>query len=70
MKVPQMGITLKPDYKPSFIKKKKQVPLHWKASVNKEKEKLIWEGIIEKFKDPPAFISLNEVDRFRLVVNL
>ena len=71
-----MGITLEPNYKPAFIKKKKQVPLHWKASVNKEKEKLIREGIIEKFTDPPSFISLarwvekKEVDRFRLVVNL
>ena len=76
IKAPPMGITLEPGHKPSFIKKKKQVPLHWRASVNKEKEKLIREGIIERFHDTPALISAakwvkkKEADKFRLCVDL
>ena len=71
-----MGITLTLDYKPSFIKKKKKVLLHWRAQVNEEQAKLIREGIIEKFTDPPAFISSarwvekNKQGRYCLVVDL
>merc|ERR1712105_274002 len=76
IKAPPMGITLEPGYKPSFIKKRKQIPIHWWAAVNKEKEKLIREGIIKKFTDTPAFISAakwvpkKDPDKFRLCVDL
>lgn len=78
IKAPPLSIQLKEDVKPLFAKKSKPVPLHWRAKVEEEKQKLLREGVIRPVTGSPRWISPakwvekpgSHRNRFRLVVDL
>merc|ERR1712089_58062 len=78
MYCPEMDIRMKPEYTPFICKKPHPTPLHWKPHIDREIEKLLREGTIQKahgqevtFCSPAHWVPKDKNEtRFRLVTDL
>ena len=75
---PEMEIRLKEGYKGYICRKPRAVPFHWRKHIDREIQKLLREGIIERangrhltFVSPAHWVPKNKDEsRFRLVTDL